>query len=448
MFQAEIDRATPAGIAAGVGRLISSGRLAAGDRLPTVRELATELGVSPATVSQAWQALGAVGLIVSRGRNGTFVRDQPGGRQAISSRPHGLTTAPRLDLSRGTPDPALLPALGPALSRVSQRAGTPSYQDITVLPDLLALLRESWAYPADSFTIVNGALDALSRSLEQVTRFGDRVVVENPGFPPFFELLDQLGLEPLPVDVDECGMVPAALARALTGSPSAVILQPRAHNPTGASMTAGRAEELAAVLRGHNLTIIEDDHSGDISTANDVSLGTWLPGQVLHIRSYSKSHGPDLRIAALGGPGHLIDRIVARRMLGPGWTSRMLQTILHDLLTSEQSVAEVAEARRTYAARQKMLSEALTGLGLDVAQADGINTWLPVVDEQSAIVELAASGIRVAGGTPFFAVDSERPYIRVTVGAITGDLLPVAEALASATRAGGPGAHGVHTRWA
>src|SRR5690554_3524827 len=447
MFAAEIEHRTPAGIAAGVGRLISSGRLAVGDRLPTVRELATELGVSPATVSQAWQALGSVGLIVSRGRNGTFVREpSPQRSTARSSATHSIR--PRLDLSRGTPDPALLPALGPALTRVSQRAETPSYQELSVLPELLSLLHTSWPYTAEAFTIVNGALDALSRSLEQVTRFGDRVVVENPGFPPFFDLLDQLGLERVPVAVDENGIVPASLKQALTRSPSAIILQPRAHNPTGASMPAERAAELAALLGGRGVVVIEDDHSGEISSAPDVSLGSWIPDQVLHIRSYSKSHGPDLRIAALSGPADLIDKVVARRMLGPGWTSRMLQTILHDLLSDATSLAEVAEARRSYAARQKALADALNGLGLPVRQADGINAWLPVIDEQSAIVELAASGIRVAGGSPFFAAGSDESFIRVTAGAVTGDMHAVAEALASAARAGAPGAHGLHARWA
>src|SRR5690554_1297148 len=449
MFSAEIDQRTPAGIAAGVGRLINSGRLAVGDRLPTVREIATQLGVSPATVSQAWQALAAVGLIVSRGRNGAFVREQQTRRTTPRSQLAAqLAVTATLELPSGTPDPELPPALGPALSRVSERAVTSSYQDMSVLPELLAHLRDSWPYPAESFTIVNGALDALTRSLEQVTRFGDRVMVENPSFPPFFDLLDQLGLERLPVAVDGNGIVPAALEQALTRSPSAVILQPRAHNPTGASMPADRAEQLAALLRGSGVVVIEDDHSGDISTAPDVSLGSWLPDQVLHIRSYSKSHGPDLRIAALGGPSDLIDKVVARRMLGPGWTSRMLQTILHDLLTNHASVAEVAEARRSYAARQKALADALNELGLPVTQADGINAWLPVTDEQSAIVELAASGIRVSGGSPFFAAESDESYIRVTAGGVTDDVRGVAKALASAARAGAPGAHGLHARWA
>lgn len=449
----EIEQRTPAGIAAAVGRMISSGRLAPGDRLPTVRDLAGELGVSPATISHAWQALSAVGLIVSRGRGGTFVLEAaPRWLPARSQSMAGHQQPARIDLSRGTPDPLLLPALGPALSRVSQRAVTPSYQDLPVIPELLTVLSEAWPFRAESITVVDGALDAISRSLDQVTRFGDRVIVEDPGFPPFFDLLEQIGIERLPVAVDEYGIEPGSFAAALALSPSAVILQPRAQNPTGASMPAERAEELARLLRAHkrnaNTVVIEDDHSGEISIAPDVSLGRWLPDRVLHVRSYSKSHGPDLRIAALGGPAAIVDRIVARRMLGPGWTSRMLQTILYDLLTDSESIAQISEARRIYFARQKALADALTGFGLPVAQADGINTWLPVFDERDAIVRLAASGIRVAGGSPFLAAERAESFIRVTAGALPDDVTPIARAIAAASRAPEPGVHTLESRWA
>ncbi|MDH6235298.1 aminotransferase class I/II-fold pyridoxal phosphate-dependent enzyme [Cryobacterium sp. CG_9.6] len=448
---AEIEQRTPAGIAAAVGRLIATGRLAPADRLPTVRDLATELGVSPATISHAWKALAAAGLIVSRGRSGTFVLDAaPKWLPARSQTLAGPLGTSRLDLSRGTPDPELLPALGPALSRVSQRAVTPSYQDLPVIPELLDVLHGSWPYPVESVTVVDGALDAISRSLDQITRFGDRVIVENPTFPPFFDLLEQLGLERVPVDIDSEGIVPASLAIALRRGPAALLLQPRAQNPTGASMSAARAGELAQVLHASTSTpvVIEDDHSGDISIAPDVSLGQWMPDRVLHVRSFSKSHGPDLRIAALGGPAQLIDPIVARRMLGPGWTSRMLQTILHDLLTNSDSITQVSEARRRYFARQRALTEELARQGLVVPQADGINAWLPVRDERDAIVRLAASGIRVAGGSPFMAAEGGPAFIRVTAGALPADSAPVAAALVAAANLDEPDIPVLTARWA
>jgi DNA-binding transcriptional MocR family regulator len=177
-----------------------------------------------------------------------------------------------------------------------------------------------------------------------------------------------------------------------------------------------------------------------------VTLGTWLPGQVVHVRSFSKSHGPDLRIAAVGGPRDLVDRMAARRMLGPGWTSRMLQTILLDLLTDGTSLDAVAEARRQYFTRQRALGDALRARGVPVAPADGVNLWMPVLSERSALVQLAASGVRVAAGTPFLAASNSgagggngrsRPageFVRVTVGVVRGDVDEVADALATAAQ--------------
>ena len=442
---------TPRAIAGVLARLINTGELPQGARLPTVRELASELAVSPATVSQAWQALSRAGLIESRGRAGSFVRDSSPGWLAPRMRGMAPPNDPvRLDLSRGTPDPLLLPALGPALSRVSIRAETDSYQDEPVIPALAAVLADSWPSEAESIMVVDGALDAISRTLGQLVRFGDRVVVESPGFPPFLDLLDVLGAEAVPVRLDEHGMVPEALARALLRRPVAVLLQPRAQNPTGASMTASRATDLARVIRSANdvdgLVVIEDDHSGLISTEGDVTLGNSLPDRVVHVRSFSKSHGPDLRIAAVGGPRELIERITARRMLGPGWTSRMLQTILLDLLTDGASIDAVAEARRQYYTRQRALGDALRARGVAVAPADGINLWMPVLSERSALVQLAAAGIRVAAGTPFLAAaDSTdasnagrgRPgdeFVRVTVGVLREGAEEVADALATAAQ--------------
>ena len=438
-----VENRSPEGIAAAISRLIRAGELSAGDRLPTVRDVAAGLGVSPATVSNAWQALSGVGLIVSRGRAGSFVL------QATASwmPPHfgelaGSHVVARLDLSSGTPDPDLLPDLAAALRKLPTRADTASYLSAPVLPELDRNLRSSWPYPVSSLTIVDGALDAISRALETLVRYGDRVVVENPGFPPFFDLLDHLGVERLPVDVDEEGLRPDQLAQALGRGPVAIILQPRAQNPSGVTMSGARARELARVLRSHehlgDPVVIEDDHSGEISSAPVVSLGSWLPQRTLHIRSYAKSHGPDLRIAALGGPEHLIDRIVARRMLGPGWTSRMLQTILYELLTASSSVSTVHDARRIYQARQRLLSEALVRHGVAHRPSDGINTWVPVADEKAAIVALAASGIRVAAGSTFAASPSPAPgapqFVRVTAGRVADDFDAVAALIAAAAR--------------
>ncbi|WP_323790995.1 PLP-dependent aminotransferase family protein [Nocardioides sp.] len=437
---------TPKGIAGEFSRAIRSGVLAPGDRLPTVRDVAAELGVSPATVSAAWQALRRTGLVVSRGRAGTFARDDPTTwlsprvRDLVGGSVSAGDTSLRFDLSRGTPDPALLPALGPALSRVSARASTLAYQEEPVLPRLREVLTATWPNADDTITVVDGATDGIARVLEHLVSYGDRVVLESPGFPPFFDLVESLGAEVVPVGVDAEGVLVDDLRVALDTRPVAVVLQPRAHNPTGVSLSATRAAALARVLaRGAEPGpwVIEDDHSGAISTSPDVSLSTLLTGRVVHVRSFSKSHGPDLRIAALGGPAAMIDAIVQRRMLGPAWTSRMLQSILLDLLTEASSMDEVAEARRQYFGRQRDLVAALASYDVSVATPDGINLWLPVADERAALLHLAATGIRAAAGRPFVAAGSPvSPHVRVTAGLVTADHVDdVAAALAGAALA-------------
>ena len=129
--EAIVDRSAR-GIAAAVGRMITRGDLAVGTRLPTVRELSKSLGVSPTTVSEAWQTLTSVGAIDARGRQGTFVR-QPTGPGA-PRRYRRVTEGPghfALDLSTGTPPPALLPDVGPVVARVSKSGqATPSAGDL------------------------------------------------------------------------------------------------------------------------------------------------------------------------------------------------------------------------------------------------------------------------------------------------------------------------------
>ncbi|MGZ4763635.1 MAG: GntR family transcriptional regulator, partial [Ilumatobacteraceae bacterium] len=207
-FTEAIEDRSARGIAAAVGRMITRGDLAVGARLPTVRELSKSLGVSPTTVSEAWQTLTAVGAIDARGRQGTFVR-QPTG-PGSPRRYRRVTEGPghfALDLSTGTPPPALLPDLGPAVAKVSRQSLTSSYLDHPVLPELEARLVDGWPFRAEAMTVVDGAMDALDRVAQVVVRLGDRLVVEHPTFPPLLDLLDELGAEVIGVDLDDEGPI-------------------------------------------------------------------------------------------------------------------------------------------------------------------------------------------------------------------------------------------------
>ena len=429
------------GIAAAVGRMVSSGDLPVGSRLPTVRDLAKVLGVSPTTVSEAWQTLAAVGAIDARGRQGTYVR-QPTG-PVTPRRYRRVTEGPghfALDLSTGTPDPALLPDLGPVIARVSRQSLTSSYLDHPVLPDLEARLRADWPFEPEELTVVDGAMDALDRVAGVVVRLGDRVAVEHPTFPPLLDLLDLLGAEVVGIDVDAHGMRADPLAAAVADGVGAVFLQPRAQNPTGVTLTVDRGRQLADVLRASSAIVVEDDHSGDIASGALVSLGTWLPDRTVHIRSYSKSHGPDLRLAAVGGAGEVVSAVANRRLLGPGWSSRILQAVLLEMLDHAPTLDAVAAARSEYARRRRAVTDVLTDAGVGFTGTDGINLWMHVGDERSALLTLAARGIGAAPGEPF-KVRPDQPSLRVTVGLVEQDVVEVARRLADAagtvpTRAG------------
>lgn len=417
---AAIDNRSAQGIAAAIGRLVSTGALPPGSRLPTVRALSVALHVSPTTVSEAWRTLAAVGAIEPRGRLGTFVRLPPG--PGSGQRYRRVTEGPghfALDLSTGTPDIALLPDLGPIVADVSRQSLTSTYVDRPVVPALWEHLHETWPFPAEELTVVDGAMDALDRIAREVVRLGDRVVVEDPTFPPLLDLLDQLGAEVIGVGLDDEGIRLDGLAGGLDQGPTTVFLQPRAHNPTGITMTARRARAVAELLAPGRAIVVEDDHSGNIASGDLVSIGTWLPERTVHIRSYSKSHGPDLRLAAVGGAGSVVDAVTTRRLLGPGWSSRILQSVLLRLLTDVRAIGRVEAARHEYAARRNRFAEALTVRGLATGGTDGINLWVGVADERSALVQLAAQGVGVAPGDPFVVVP-DGDHLRITIGLLGG----------------------------
>ncbi|MCM4082645.1 GntR family transcriptional regulator [Paractinoplanes hotanensis] len=417
------------GLAEAVGRAVGDGALPPGSKLPPVRRVAAELHMSPTTVSAAWQLLRRSGTIQTDGRRGTIVAtsraDGPGRYRAALRGRSGFA----LDLSTGVPDPQLLPAL-PALAGPSP--APTSYLDEPVLPELAALLRDRWPYLPDRLAVFDGAMDAVDHVASSLLRIGDRAVVENPCFPPLLDLLEFLGVQPIAAATDAEGMLPGSLAAALAHRPAAIFLQPRALNPTGASWSAPRAAALAAVLAASpQVYAVEDDSAGDVSSARLHSLGAHLPRQTIHVRSFAKSHGPDLRLAAVAGPAAVLDPILERRLLGQGWTSRLLQHLLLTLLTDPASVAAVRTARDEYARRRHLIVSGLRRHGLPQPAGDGLNLWLPVRDEPAALISLASNGIAAAAGAAF-TLTPTGPHLRVTVGLITTDHEAIATHLAEA----------------
>jgi DNA-binding transcriptional MocR family regulator len=434
-LEQRLSEPTARGLSQAVASAIRDGVLLPGTKLPPIRAVAAELTLSPTTVSAGWALLARSGSVRTDGRRGTTVAD-PTLPSATRYRAALERQAEmRLDLSTGVPDAALLPSLRLALEHLTT-AGTPgSYLDDPVVPELARVLLADWPCPTTELAVVDGAMDGLDLVARTAIRFGDQVVVENPTFPPLVDLLESVGAVIVPVLLDSEGMSVDGLRHAVASSVSALFLQPRAHNPTGVTMTPARAQELAALVVDTGTLVVEDDSAGSIAVTPPLSLGRWIPDQTVHLRSFSKSHGPDLRLAAMSGPADVMAAVESRRHLGQGWSSRLLQRILLSLLTDEEAVASVVRAREEYARRRAALVDALARHDVVTGGTDGLNIWVPVHDEAAAMVRLARDGIGVAPGKAFTVLSGEGDHVRVTAGLVeVEEVEKVAVALAAASR--------------
>ena len=416
-------------ISASVEAAIRTGELGPGETLPSVRRLAEHLGVSPTTAAAAYRDLQIRGLVTAAGRRGTRVSPRPTVRHlSPASVPPG--TRGLLD---GNPDPAFLPDLGAALARLHPPPRL--YGEPANLRELLELGSRVFAadgIPSDFLLVVGGALDGIERALTAHLRAGDRVAVEDPGYPPVFDLLLALGLTPVPLPVDDRGIMPGGLEAAARGQLAALVLTTRAQNPTGAALDAERARDLRAVLSERpEILVIEDDHGGPVSGVPAHSVGGDAIDRWVVVRSFSKSLGPDLRIALMAGDPVTISRVQGRQQLGVGWVSHVLQRLVVALWEDAHVQRLMSAAAATYTARRGALLDALAVHGLRAHGRSGLNVWVPVPDEQVALRRLLDAGWAASAGERF-RLRSE-PAVRLSIGRLPVEDAPaVAAAVAAA----------------
>jgi DNA-binding transcriptional MocR family regulator len=411
LIQNYISGTSTVNIAASVESAIAAGRAASGAQLPPVRTLAAHLGVAPATVAAAYRVLQDRGVVVADGRRGTRVRPAPPiSVPADAPLPDGVH-----NLAEGNPDLALLPDLAAAMRRVKVEQRLYRDEDLND-PELLALAREQFRadrVPAEHVSVVSGALDGIERVAREHLRPGDRVAVEDPCFTGVLDLLHAQSLVAVPVPVDDEGMLAGELRRALR-SASAVIVTPRAQNPTGAAHSPRRARELRAVLATRpELLVIEDDHAGPVAGAGYLTLIDRQRERWAVVRSVSKSLGPDLRLALLASDAQTHARVEGRQTLGIRWVSHLLQRLV---VAASRDRAPV-RASRVYAERRDALLHALADRGIAAHGRSGLNVWIPVPEENAVVQALVQAGWGVKAGERYRLASP--PAIRVTTASLT-----------------------------
>lgn len=406
-------------IVASIRALIDAGALAPGDSLPPMRTLAESLGVNRNTALTAYKQLAQANLAETRGRAGTFIVDP---YAELEEEGFARDTVLR-DVGDGNPDPSFLPdptavRLAPAAPRL--------YGETTVDP-ALAEWGTTWI-AADQprpfrLTVTAGAVDAIERLLAQALTAGDAVAVEDPCFLTSISTIRQNGYRAVPVAMDADGMLPGSLREALDAGVRAVICTPRAHNPTGASLTADRAAELRAVLAEYpQVLVVEDDHFALLAQADYESI---IPGDHPRwalIRSLSKALGPDMRIALVASDAETAERLATRISGGITWVSHLIQRLSHAMLCSADTATQISAAGVHYAQRNAHFAELLAQVGLATSSRDGLNLWVQTESHAGEVlVHLMRRGWIAREGHVFGVQHAHDRALRLTVHDLTDE---------------------------
>lgn len=432
-FCSQIKSPSVKGIAQAASALIRDGQIATGMQMPAVRQIAEQLGVSPATVSAAWAQLRKQKVLAGKGRSGVWVSGNTVMPRPIRFEKIGnYGDNIRADLAMASPDPALLPELHNALQAALSSPQLNSYTREAISAPLLRAITPRWPYAAEAFLATDGGFDAMNLLVQTLVSPGDRVIIEDPTATRLLDMLDNVGAEILPLACDDQGPLPEVLFSLLEQAPVMLIYQPRTHSATGNSISPARRNALAEVLQQSNTLIVEDDGIGDLSAEASWSLGSHFPERTLHIRSFSKAYGPDLRLAVLSATSEMVRRIQSWRNFGVSWTSRILQDAVAWLLEDEQTQQQIAIARATYRQRREALLALLAQRGLTLPLRDGLSLYIPVSSEQFAMITLAARGIAVLPGERCRLGPTQ--FIRVSIASLRDEQREmIAEALVIAS---------------
>lgn len=361
-------------IAAALERDIRSGLLDAGSRLPTLKELAAVLGITPGTVNRAYELARRRGLVEGEVGRGTFVRSQVEKVATEVPRP-APTHLPEaasgelIDLSIVKPNLALQePYMRSAMLELAHSHMLTDMLDYT--PDgghpLHRQAGAKWMQQtglpakAEQVLLTAGAQHGIWVAVSALTKPGDLVLCESLCYPGVASVVHSLGRRLLGVHMDEQGMDAIGLRDACQRErPAMVICIATCQNPTTSVMSATRRSEIAEIAREFDVVLVDDDLYGFLAPTPVQPLASFAPERTLYLTSLSKSVASTLRLGYLHGPPEWLARLAAVVRTSIWMVSPLAAQLASHLIASGKA-QEMAQAQRAEAqARQTMVRELL-----------------------------------------------------------------------------------------
>ena len=438
-----------------LGSRIENGFYRPGDRLPSVRALSVEHGVSLSTVQQAYRVLEDSGLATPRPKSGYFVSAS---RQApalpVVGRPMQrpvdisqwdqvldlLRVSPAeavTQLGRGMPDvtsPTLRPLMR-SLSQLSRHQDMPGlyYDNIsgvyTLREQVARLMLDSGCnLSANDLLITSGCHEALSACVRALCSPGDIVAVDSPSFFGAMQTLKGLGMKALEIPTDPLtGISLEALELALEQWPIKVIqLTPSCNNPLGYVMPEARKRALLTLAQRFDVAIIEDDVYGDLaySYPRPRTIKSFDDdGRVLLCSSFSKTLAPGLRVGWVA-PGRYLDQVLHMKYIGTGSTAPQPQLAIADFLKGGHYEPHLRRMRAQYQrSRDQMIDWVMRYFpqGTRASRPQGgFMLWIELAEGFDTLRlnrALLGQGVQVAVGSIFSASGKYRNCLRMNYAA-------------------------------
>ncbi len=409
-------------IAEALARDISNGVLNEGDRLPTLRELANTLNVTPGTISRAYSEAQRRRLVQGEVGRGTYVLNQnqlvsPASNSAVA--PFNLGQSELLDLSIIKPYSETLEfwlrgaLVGLAKSTDFARAldyapdgGHPAHREAGAQWLRNSLPDAHW----QQVIITAGAQHGLMVAMSALTNAGDLVLCEELCYPGIISLAHGLERRLLGVPMDDEGIIPEALRELCQREkPAMLVCVATCQNPTAAIMSQKRRGQIADIAEEFDFIIVDDDIYGFLATDPLIKpLSAFAPDRSVYLTSLSKSVLPALRIGYLYSPPKLLSRLTSM-VRSSVWmpsplTAQLASNVINEGLDKKLTRIQRHEA----AARQAIFREIFASFEFKT-QPYSYHVWLALPepwssDEFSMLAR--ANGVLVISGTQFQAVRS------------------------------------------